>query len=225
MTHSSRLIGPRPLSQTLEREIAEILVQVAPRRQAEGSTRRVISVLCVRISDYVALCERVEPDRMGEILTLYRGAVADSVGTYFGAVHAILADCVLASWNATYAQPDHALLAVSAAIDIVERTDDINLRLQAESLPAIAAAVGINTGDAHVRPASAQRGGHDVIGDTVNVAHLLAAAAPPGGILIGEGTKVSLGEEILLEATEITMLPGKEKPVRVFRVLGRLTAL
>jgi adenylate cyclase len=140
-------------------------------------------------------------------------------------VHAVLADCVLASWNATYAQPDHALLAVSAAIDIVERTDDINLRLQAEGLPPIACALGANTGDVHVRPAGAHRGGHDIVGDTVNVAHLLAAAAPPGGILIGEGTKVSLGQEILLEPTEITVLPGKEKRVRVFRVLGRMTAL
>jgi adenylate cyclase len=214
-----------PLSLTVEREIAEILVQVAPRRQQDGLLRRVITVLCVNIHGFVGHCECLEPDRVGAILDLYTGAVADSIGTYFGTVHAVLGGCMLASWNAAHPQPDHALLAVSAAIDMVERTDDINRRLRAEDLSEISCAIGVNTGDALVRPSRQHRGERDVIGDSVNVAHLLAGMAPAGGILIAEGTRVSLGGEILVEPTEIRHLPGKEKLVRVYRVLGRLTPL
>jgi adenylate cyclase len=151
--------------------------------------------------------------------------MADSIGTYFGTLQAVLGACLLASWNAVHPQPDHALLAVSSAIDMIDRTDDVNRRLRAQDLPEIACAIGINTGDALVRPSGTHRGEREVIGDTVNVAHLLAGLAPPGGILIAEGTKVSLGGEILVEPTEIRELPGKEKPVRVYRVLGRLTSL
>jgi adenylate cyclase len=215
----------RPLSATLEREIAQILVQSAPHRQQDGPLQRVISVLCVAISGFVGHCERLEPEQVGAILSLYVGAMADSVDSFFGTVHVVMGDCVLASWNAARAQPDHALLAVSAAIDMVERTEDINRRLLAEDLTEIACAIGVNTGVALVRALGSRRGDHEIVGDTVNVARLLAEAAPPGGILIAEGTKVSLGGEILLEPTEIRNLPGKTKPVRVFRVLGRMTPL
>lgn len=213
------------LPRTLEREIEEIMAQVAPRREVDETGRGVVSVLFVSINGYVALCEGIEPPAVGAILDVYVQTVADSVGRFLGTVQSTMSDTIMATWNAVYPQADHAVLAVNSALDMVERIDDINLRLEAGGLPGISYGVGVNTGDVLVRRAGRLHRDNDVIGDTVNVAYLLSLMAPRSGILIGEGTYVSTGGQILVEECPPARLPGKSRPVRTFRVLGRPAAL
>lgn len=206
-----------PHRRLVERQIEDILTQTAPRRSGDGVVRRVVSVLAVEIEGFVALCESMEPPGVATMLDLYISAVADSVGTYLGTVHGHLGSTVLASWNATFLQPDHAALAVSAALDIAARVDDVNRRL--EGLPAISSAAGINTGDAVVRRLDGVSREEEPVGDAVNVALILARCAAAGETLIGEGTRVSLGSEIRVEPLDDLKLRGKQRPLRIFRVL------
>lgn len=213
------------VTRTLEQQIEDIVSQVAPRRHPDGEIRRVVSTLIVRITDFPAVCEEVEPPEVGAILEVYMQTVADAVGTFLGSVHRAMGDVVMATWNAEYPQPDHAVLAVNAAIDMMERIDDVNWRLRTAALPEISYRIGVNTGDALVKQTGLLGGNGDVVGDSVNVAFLLAAIADGRCILIGEGTRVSTGDQILAGKTDIDRLPGKNQPVRAFRVLGRMTTL
>jgi adenylate cyclase len=209
-----------PFPRTMERQIADIMAQAAPRRDAVGVDRRTVSVLFVRIDGYVSLCEELEPPDVGSILAIYMGTVIDTVSTFAGTVQGSLGDTVVATWNAVHPHPDHALLAVNAAIEMVERTGDVNARLP-EHLPEIRYAVGVNTGDALVQRTGARRGDHQVIGDSVNIAHLLSFMSSDGCILMGEGTRISTEGDILAEDAGILTLPGRTKPVRAFAVQGR----
>jgi adenylate cyclase len=208
-----------PFARTLERQIADIMAQVSPRIDSSELSRRVVSVLAVRISGYASLCERVDPTAVDAILEVYVQTVTDSAGTFLGTVQGSMADVVVATWNAVTSQPEHALLAVNAALDMVDRVDDVNLRL-GPGLPPINYAVGINTGDVLVRRTGVLRSEYEVIGDTVNVALLLSAMALQCGILVAEGTRASIGSTISFRGGEQVMLPGKEKPVRVFEVVS-----
>lgn len=209
------------VSRTMERQLQDILTQVAPRREGDVQPRRVISVLCVRITKYVGLCEELEPPLVGRILEIYLQTVADSIGTFVGAPQGVLGEIVTASWNAVAMQADHAALAVSAALDMIERMDDVNRRLRLEELPGIGYGVGVNTGDALVMRGGRARREAEAVGDAMNIARLLAEAADAGEILVGEGTRVSLGDDIRVEPLGLRLLPGKQKQVRVFRVTGR----
>lgn len=217
--------SPVTFARTLEQQIEDLMSQVAPRRQTDGDIRRVVSTLFVSIADYVSLCEEAEPPEIGAMLEIYVQTVSDSVGKFLGTAQRSIGDVIMATWNAAYPQADHALLAVNAAIDMIERIDDVQWRLRSSGLPDMSFCVGVNTGDALVKRNGLLRNEGDIIGDSVNVARLLSEIASPGCILIGEGTQVSAGDRILTRETGIELLPGKNRPARSFRVLGRLTTL
>lgn len=214
-----------PFARTLERQIEDIMLQVAPRRAPDGQNRGVVTVLFVGINDFVALCEDREPPEVGAILDVYVQMVADSVGKFLGTVQGIMGDLVMATWNATYPQADHALLAVNSAVDLMERMEDVQQRLHMFSLPSITYTAGVNTGDALVRRVGVGRNDNDVIGDTVNIAQLLSRLPCESAILVGEGTYVSIGEQILMEGPESVELTGKRKPINAFRVIGRVSPM
>lgn len=206
----------------LERQIADIMTRTSPRRDGIAADRGIVSVLFVRIDGYIGLCESLEPPRIGSILALYGEAVSDSVGIYAGTVQTSLSDVLVATWNAAYPQPDHALLAVSAAIDMVERMDDLNLRLGPE-VPPIRYALGVNTGDALILRTGNRRSDHEVIGDSVNIAGLLCGEASGGCILIGEGTHISTHGDLIVRDAGVLPLPGRQEPVQAYAVEGRVT--
>jgi adenylate cyclase len=208
-----------PYARTVERQIEDILAQVAPRRVGDTPIRRAVSVLAVGIEGFAGLCEELEPPEVASVLDLYLNVVDDSVGTYLGTIHGHLGSLVLASWNAVTMHPEHATLAVNAALAIARRMDDVNQRLRLQELPEIASASGINTGDAVVRRLDRIGRGEEPIGDAVNIARLLSECAGAGKILIGEGTRVSLDDGIRVEPSEITVLPGKQHPLRIFQVI------
>lgn len=213
-------VTARPLSSTLEREIAGILAQVAPKRQADDIGSRVVSILAVSISEFAALCEEIEPAAVGAVLDTYLQTVADSIGKFLGTVQGVMGDVVLATWNATYPQSDHALFAVNAALDLMGRIEDVNMRLRVADFPEVAFAAGVNTGAVQVQSAGRLQHEGDVVGDTVTTALLLSRIADGGVILMGEGTQVSVGEQIHVEDRGSIELPGKRKAVRVFRVIA-----
>ena len=64
---------------------------------------------------------------------------------------------------------------------------------------------------------------HGVIGDVVNLAARLQAAAPVGGVLIAEATFRELGSAAVVEALPPLHVKGKREPVTAY-VLHRLSA-
>jgi class 3 adenylate cyclase len=67
---------------------------------------------------------------------------------------------------------------------------------------------------------SAERMDYTVIGDNVNLAARLCAAAGPGEIIIGEATYEETKNEIIAEKLEPISVKGKSKPVSIYRVTG-----
>jgi class 3 adenylate cyclase len=56
------------------------------------------------------------------------------------------------------------------------------------------------------------------VGDPVNVAARLQAAAPVGGILVGEETRSRLPDHVCLEPVPNLRLKGKDAPVDAYKV-------
>lgn len=212
---------PASFTRTLERQIEDIMSQVAPRRQTDAPARGVVSVLFVTIPGFVALCEGIAPPKVGEILDVYLEAIADSAGKFLGVAQNQLNSTVVATWNAVYPQSDHALLAVNSAIDMVDRAEDVTLRLRARGLPEIRYGIGVNTGDALIGYMGPLRRQPAAVGDTVNVAELLCHLAGGGEICLGQGTQVSVGDQVLTEEVGVVQLHGKSKPERVFSVVRK----
>ena len=98
-----------------------------------------------------------------------------------GTIDKYMGDCIMAFWNAPIDCPNHADMAVQAAIEIEEKTNELRKIYKERGLPDIKVGTGINTGDCIVgNMGSESRFDYSVIGDAVNLAARLEATAARG---------------------------------------------
>ncbi len=100
----------------------------------------------------------------------------------------------------------------------VWKRSEVNEPLAAQHGVTFELCVGINTGEVlagHVGDS------YTVIGDTVNVAARLQAAAHPGSVTVGEATYQAARETINYSAlAEPLVLKGKTEPVPAWEAIG-----
>ena len=82
--------------------------------------------------------------------------------------------------------------------------------------------MGVNSGPVLAGVIGGQRGlrQHGLVGDTVNTAARLEAAAPVGGVLIGAATAEQLPPGAVLEQVPPLSLKGKTQPVTAYLLLS-----
>jgi adenylate cyclase len=138
-----------------------------------------------------------------------------------GLIERFAGDAILVVFNALDDQPDHPLRGVRAArsmqLALSETSGDHpewpRFRIGVNSGPAVLGNVG----------AGAHRS-FTAVGDTTNVAARLQAAAPPGGILIGQATYDAVHDDVAVEPFGELDLKGKASPVPTYEVRVDRTA-
>src|SRR4051794_14492910 len=176
--------------------------------------RRWVSVLFADISGYTAMAERMDAELVKALVDRCLRRLGEEVERFGGAVDKYIGDNVMAVFGAPVAHEDDAERAVRAALAMQEAMAEIDPELQLR--------VGINTGD--VLAGSVAEGGYTVIGDTVNVAARLQAAAEVGAVTVGERTMRATRDAIDYRRLEPLDLKGKSEPVPAWEALGPVTA-
>ena len=80
--------------------------------------------------------------------------------------------------------------------------------------------IGVNTGEAIVALTTGPHEGENVAGDVVNTASRLQAAAPVGGVLVGEATHRATSGAVDYEEQKPVIAKGKSEPLRVWRAIA-----
>ena len=178
---------------------------------------RDVSVLLADLSGFTAYSEQHEPGRVAAMLNTYFEAIVPLLEASGGEVHQIVGDEVMAIFNKQGDTPDHPERAARAA-----------LLLQAEA-EQIAAAhpqwprfrTGVNSGDVVAAVVGGSRGHrkHGVVGDTVNLAARLEAAARPGTVVVGEATYRRLPSGAVAERVPPLQVKGKRESVDAYVLL------
>ncbi len=123
-------------------------------------------------------------------------------------------------WGAPVDHHDDPVRAVRAALEIETELKQFNQNRVRDNRPAIKIGIGINTGTLVAGYiGSSQTMSYSVIGDTVNTASRLCAAANEGQILITENTHNCLGHLFETVEFEPVRAKGKFEPIRVFDVI------
>ena len=143
-------------------------------------------------------------------------AMGEVVESYAGTVDKVIGDALMAVFGAPVAHEDDPGRAVRAALDIQRRAAQ-----NAEEFCGLCLRVGVDSGEvifARVGPEARRE--LTVMGDAVNTASRLQAAAPPAGVLVGERTHAATGDDISYEPVAPIQAKGKSAPLQAWLALA-----
>lgn len=194
-----------------------------PGRLKLGGSVRELSVMFTDIRNFTSISEAMSPEALIQLMNDFLTPMSDVVMKNRGTIDKYMGDAMMAFWNAPLDDADHARHACISALKMNEALAPINRKLAEQGVPVnLQAGIGINTGPASVgNMGSRQRFAYSALGDTVNLASRLESQTKTYGvdILIGETTQAHVPELATLEL-DLLQVKGKEKPVRVFALLG-----
>jgi len=164
------------------------------------------------------MSESMRPDDMATLLTEYLTGMVECVFRYDGTLDKFIGDSVMAQWGAPIGGPDDPDKAMAAAIEMMHELDRLNARWRGEGRPELQHGIGLNFGEAFAgNIGSERRLEFTVIGDTVNTAARLCAAAE-GEILLSDEFRRVLRNPPRLDDCPPMEFKNKSQPVKVYRV-------
>ena len=172
--------------------------------------RRGVTIVFADLVGFTSYSEHRDAAEVSAMLNAYfEVAIPPTVREHGGTIDKLIGDAVMVTFNARGDQPDHAERGARAALAIRDRTEEV-----ARAHPGWPRfRIGVNTGEAMVGVVGAAGGrSYTVIGDAVNVASRLEAAAPPGAVVVGPETLAALDRPDAEPLGEIEV-KGRAEPV------------
>ena len=164
----------------------------ATERRLPGE-RRLATVLFADISGFTNISKTKDPEDLKQIVDSCMTKLAAVVERYDGFVDKVIGDALMAVFGAPVAHGDDPERAVRAALEMQQCAVD-----NEEEFGGLALSIGINTGDVYFAPAGPDER-DTVLGDAVNAAQRLQAAATAGEIFVGEETRRASDRAIAYE--------------------------
>ncbi len=189
-----------------------------------GGDRREITSFFSDVAGFTSISESLGAEGLVALLNEYLTAMTDIILDEGGTLDKYEGDAIVAFWNAPLDEADHARRACRAALDCQARLDALGPSFEARYGHRLRMRIGLNTGPAVVgNMGSARRFDYTAMGDTVNLAARLEGACKAYGIstLAGEAVVAAAGETILAREVDVLRVVGKNKPVRIFEVVGQ----
>ena len=185
---------------------------------ATRARREEVSVLFADLADFTAFSERSSPAEVAGMLDAYWGTAAPLITREFGGeVEKFIGDALMAVWNSRGDQPDHAVRAAGAALELQRRVSVLGDKHP--GWPRLR--VGINSGDVVVREIGSDGlVAYPTIGDAVNTGARLEGAAPAGAVLIGDETFRRLPDGTVAEWQGGLRVKGKDEPIDAYLLLA-----
>ena len=152
-----------------------------------GQERRLVTILFADVSGSTQLGERLDPERLQEVLTTFFQAMREEIEAEGGTVEKFIGDAVMAAFGVPIAHEDDPARALRAALRMQRRLEQVNEDLVSRFGVRLQVRIGVNTGE--VLAATEPRPGEPMVtGDAVNVAARLEQVAQPGSVVVAERT-------------------------------------
>ena len=152
-----------------------------------GQERRIVTILFADVTGSTGLGERLDPERLQELMGTYFGAMREEIAAEGGTVEKFIGDAVMAAFGVPVAHEDDPARALRAALRMRGRLAEVNEDLRARFGVALEIRTGVNTGEV-LAATNAHPGEPMVTGDAVNAAARLEQSADPGQIVVAERT-------------------------------------
>ena len=166
--------------------------------------------------------------RVGSSLTVawindVMAALSDAVAAHQGVLVDYIGDELLAMWNAPQEQPDHAVLACRAALDMSDQLAMLNERWAERLGGTFDLGIGINTGMAQVgNTGSPRKFKYGPLGNTVNLASRVQGATKHfhTRMIITGQTRAQTGDSFITRRLGRVRVVNIAEPVELFELSG-----
>jgi adenylate cyclase len=136
----------------------------------------------------------------------------------------------MAFWNAPLDDKEHQINACEAAVDMLEKIDELN-RVRAQEAKdgghvyiPLNVGIGLNTGSCVVgNMGSDLQFNYSVLGDSVNLASRLEGQSKEYGfpIIVGSNTALAAKDRFAILELDFIIVKGKTEPEVIYAVAGR----
>ena len=217
----------RKVRKTFERYVSPGVIRLIEKNPKQyfraGGESKELSIMFSDIRSFTTMSEGMTPDELVTFLNEYLGEMTDIVFKRWGTLDKYIGDALMAFWGSPYPQPDHAVRACSAALEMMARLQELNLKWEAEGKRSFEIGIGINSDVVNVgNMGSARRFSWTVMGDGVNLASRLEGQSKEyhTGIIIGEKTYLEARNEFVCRDLDVIQVKGKLKPVKIYELMG-----
>jgi len=185
-----------------------------------GGEIRGVTVLFSDIRGFTRLSEELPPNEVVGMLNDYFAEMTQIVFRHEGTVDKFIGDALIAVFGAAVPHPDDPLRAARAAAEMQAAMDMLNARWEAQGRKTFRIGIGITAGEVlYGNIGSEQRMELTVIGDAVNLAARLGAAARGGEVLLSAPAREAMGGALRAERMPPVEVQGKAAAVEVYRML------
>ncbi len=187
--------------------------------RAATSERRPLTILFADIAGSTSIAETLDPEDWTLIVGQAFERLNAIAARYDGTVARLMGDGVLVFFGAPVAHEDDPERAVRCALDMVREVAGLGGETHAKHAVPLQVRVGINTG-----PVVVGMVGTDIareytaMGDAVNIAARMQAAAPPGGVMVTAATHRFIAPLVETIDAGRLELKGKAEAVQGYQV-------
>lgn len=175
------------------------------------------SVAFIDIVEFTRISETESPDVVVKLLNKYFDIMVKEIINQDGIVDKFMGDCIMAVFKGEY----HLDRAIDACIAIREKLQKIEAEEKDHAF-RLKVSIGINSGEmvsGNIGSSTLKRLDYTVIGDVVNVAARLQAAASVNQILISASNYENIKESFQCREVGLINLKNKKEPLHAYEVV------
>jgi len=217
--------------QYLSPALVEQLAQ-APEKLVLGGEQREMTIMFSDVRGFTTISEAYKSDPQGltKLMNRFLTPLTNAILARKGTIDKYMGDAIMAFWNAPIDDDEHQINACSAALDMLEKIDELNKVREVEAKEGghtfipIKVGVGLNTGTCVVgNMGSDLRFDYSVLGDSVNLASRLEGQSKEYGfpIIVGSKTALAAKEKFAILELDFIMVKGKKEPEVIYAIAGR----
>jgi class 3 adenylate cyclase len=184
-----------------------------------GGTRQVISILFADIRGFSTFSEKLDPEKLVEIINVYMTIASDAIHMQQGVIDKFMGDAVMALYNTPLRpQEDHALRAVRSAAAMMADIRAYNDTISGQD--RLQFGIGVHTGEAVVgNVGSPDRLDYTAMGDSVNLAKRLQEVAKPMQVLLSDDTYQIVKDRVEVTELEPVQVKGRTQHTKVYELV------
>jgi class 3 adenylate cyclase len=195
--------------------VCELMFRFIMRRR---NVETELTILFADLRGYTVLSQTLGAGQVQELLDVFYDECAEAIWEHDGLLNKTIGDAIMGIFNFPITRPDHARQALSAARDLQQRCAAKKAVLVAQGFDPRALDIGvdIHTGIASFGEFGRVHKDFTAVGDTVNLAARLQAAAQPGEVLASAAAFENFDGEREVASVRACSLKGYAEPVTAY---------